>query len=235
MDKVVEDNFQRGTFWDLYLDLERQFENFLEYVPYMKGNEQTYSYKLLNMILSIGGHVDSAFKEMARYPKFSTNSDCQKILKLLRKGRTVHIELPLRAFEKKYGISNKKVIFKRSPERLEIIPFKPKDKASISPHWWTIYNKLKHDVSINLQEANLRNTLYALAGAFLLNVIHEPAILRFRQLRMFKYLLKQKGTYRISEKMALDSPQHILENMIEEGKPLPVMIETRLFIYEYEQ
>lgn len=50
-----EDKFEKGYFWELYIDLERQFRAFLTYVPYLKGNEKTYSYRLLSMILSIGG------------------------------------------------------------------------------------------------------------------------------------------------------------------------------------
>src|SRR4030042_747471 len=31
--------FENGGFWEYYKDLERQFEEFLEYVPYLKVNE----------------------------------------------------------------------------------------------------------------------------------------------------------------------------------------------------
>ena len=61
------DNFQKGIFWEIYTDLEKQFQNFLEYVPYITENEKVVSFKLLNLIQSIGGHVDSTFKEMAKY------------------------------------------------------------------------------------------------------------------------------------------------------------------------
>jgi len=52
MSEKIEDNFEKGIFWELYKDLERQFQNFLEYVPYLPGNETVYSFKLLNLILS---------------------------------------------------------------------------------------------------------------------------------------------------------------------------------------
>ena len=75
----MNDNFENGLFLELYNDLERQFESFLEYVPYLDENKNIISYKLWNLILNIGGHIDSAFKEMARYPKFSKNYDVIKI------------------------------------------------------------------------------------------------------------------------------------------------------------
>lgn len=120
----AKDSFENGIFWELYLDLERQFQNFLEYVPYLRGNENVYSFKLLNLILSIGGHIDSAFKEMARDPKFSDNVDCQEILKRASEFRSI-IEPCLRAFEKEHGLSTRIVVFKRLPEREKITPFTP--------------------------------------------------------------------------------------------------------------
>jgi len=53
MNEKIMDNFEKGIFWELYGDLERQFENFLDYVPYLEANENTYSFKLLNLILRL--------------------------------------------------------------------------------------------------------------------------------------------------------------------------------------
>jgi hypothetical protein len=49
--------FENGGFWEYYKDLERQFENFLNYVPYLKDNENTYSFRLANLLLSIGAWI----------------------------------------------------------------------------------------------------------------------------------------------------------------------------------
>lgn len=127
------DKFENGNFWELYKDLERQFADFLDYVPYLEGNENTYSFRLANLISGLGGHVDSTFKEMARYPKFCDNEECEEILTLIGKsensveqGRapiTIPIRLLLKAFEKEYQLTKKRVIFKRLPEREEILPF----------------------------------------------------------------------------------------------------------------
>jgi len=167
-----QDNFENGIFWELYSDLERQFQNFLEYVPYLLENEKTISFKLLNLILSIGGHVDSAFKEMARYSKFSDNDDCIEILEKVKRKETVPITLPLKAFETEYKLSEKTIIFKCLPERQDVTPFKPRCSRAQSPKWWKLYNGIKHDVAVNIKQTNLQVTRDALAGAFLLNVIH---------------------------------------------------------------
>ena len=234
--ETIGDRFEQGIFWELYMDLERQFEVFLEYVPYSEQNENTCSFKLLNLILSIGGHVDSAFKEMARYPNFSSNEDCQKICDVLKKSeenvkkgrapKTVPIWLSLKAFEKEYKLSEKIVVFKRIPEREGVKPFKPRHSRAKSPIWWKIYNGLKHDVSINLRRANLETALNALAGAFLLNVIHIPSYLRLHQYHVFRR--KDGGIYTYSPKAK--------ENLVKfypQGKWFG-RLETPLFICDLE-
>lgn len=216
-------------------DLERQFKNFLEYVPYLDGNEKTYSFKLLNLILSIGGHVDSALKEMARYPDFSNNPTCKKIVEKLhesensiKSGRpplTIAIGLCLEAFEKEYEISKKRVIFKQSAEKMEIIPFEPSTVKSKIPDWWRVYNGLKHDVTVNIKEANLQNALKALASAFLLNVIHKPAISVLNERGVFKPALKG-GAYFTGD------PKKYLEK----NKVMNIgFVETNIFIFDYRQ
>ncbi len=120
--------------WELYTDLERQFQDYIEYVPYLKdsiggkkpkGNERVYSFKLLNLILSIGGYVDSVFKEMARYKDFidpSCKENCKEILRMVRKGSTIPVYLAINAFEKEYTLSKRVVTFKCLPTHEDIIP-----------------------------------------------------------------------------------------------------------------
>lgn len=242
MSEKTKDNFENGVFWEFYNDLERQFENFLEYVPYLSGNENVYSFKLLNLILGIGGHVDSAFKEMARYPKFSNNKDCEKVLKIVKeseenigKGKppqTVPIWLSLRAFEKEYRLSKVKIMFKRIPRREEIIPFEPFNIKTKAPEWWEVYNGLKHDVSTNIQKANLRNTRDALAAAFLLNVYHKPAALRLYDYNIMKPQLRNGDGYaKVTTEAGVT--RRGVEYMLENQGIAPGYTETPLFIFNH--
>ncbi|TRZ48416.1 MAG: hypothetical protein D4S01_10365 [Dehalococcoidia bacterium] len=225
------DNFENEIFWELYKDLERQFENFLEYVPYLEGNENVYSFKLLNLLLSIGGYVDSAFKEMARYPNFSKNKDCQEILEKVNKNKTVSVTLPLRAFEKEYHLSEKTVIFRRLPERERIMPFKPRSTRAKSPKWWKIYNGIKHDVGVNLKEATLQNTMHALAGAFMLNAVHYPSLYR-----LYEYLVlkEAEGVPMIGFELR-PRPLEWIKQEYESGRKISFKLKTPRFIYDYEQ
>ncbi len=229
MNKISEGfntTFENGGFWEYYKDLERQFENFLEYVPYLDGNEKTYSFRLLNIFLSIGGYIDSAFKEMARCPELIEEDLCKEILKRSN-DRLGIIVSGIRAFDEIYNITSKSVIFKSS-KRTQITPFNQS-----KPEWWNFYNDLKHDVSISLKKANLQNVRDALAGAFLLNVIHAPS-----SRRLFKYgLIKPKYP-----------PEHKWENtdsinaesICSQEHPTvkfhgPFLVETSIFIHDYQE
>lgn len=234
------DNFENGVFWEIYKDLEHQFENFLDYVPYLEGNENVYSFKLLNLILSIGGHVDSAFKEMARYPKFSGNKECQEILGKLKESEVrkeegkgpipVAISLPLEAFENEYKLSARKVKFKLTPEK-PIAPFTPHNPNTNAPKWWESYNALKHDVGVNIGLANLKTTLNALAGAFLLNAIHYPSVSMLHKYGVIKIEFERTAYETVLHESA--SSEWVKQRYEETGN-LPTTLETPLFIYDYK-
>ena len=234
----MSDNFENGIFWALYKDLERQFETFLAYVPYLGQNEGVCSFKLLNLILSIGGHIDSAFKEMARHPDFADSEDCREILNIIKQSeenikegkspKTVPIWLSLRAFEKEYKISKRKVKFKCLPKMEDVTPFEPHNSETKAPEWWEIYNGLKHDVSLNIRKANLRNTRDALAAAFLLNVSHKPAILRLYDYNIMRPQLRE-GLH--GKKIGVTRTSVI--KMLENEGICPGFTETPLFIFNH--
>jgi hypothetical protein len=238
---MSEDNFENGIFWEIYIDLERQLEDFLEYVPYLSGNEKVYSFRLLNLLLGIGGYVDSAFKEMAKYERFANNTDCQEILRRveeseenIRKGErpsTVPIWLSLRAFETEYKLSRKEVLFKRLPEREPITPFKPFDPNTNAPEWWGFYNGLKHNISKNLESANLCTAVKALAGAFLLNARHDPSALRLYEYGVFRVRHLPSG----KDVAANIHNEEILRQWLEKREGTEGYVETPLFIYDSSQ
>lgn len=174
--------FENGGYWEYYRDLERQFENFLDFVPYLPGNEKTYSFRLADLLYAIGAHIDSAFKEVAKYPEFFT-----KYPEILRKSRPSIVDYFSIAEE--YRLHQRKVMFKCLPEREQVIPYQQYLKIGNevkTPSWWQAYNRVKHHFSKNFQKANLQNTRDALAGAFLLNIIHIPAYIRLIEYRLVK-------------------------------------------------
>ena len=172
--------FETGLMWAVYQDMEKAFLNFLEYVPFTDSHLKVYSHKLLQLMLQIGGYIDTSFKEMATHSSFDKNEKCQIIREKTVKGESVSINLAREAFEPIYHLSSKFVSVK-SPEYAGCIfvdrsrPF-AEFKDNKSPRWWKEYNAVKHDWLTNLKKANIHNTLSALAGAFVLNVVHKPSI-----------------------------------------------------------
>lgn len=226
----MKPTFENGGFWEYYKDLERQFQNYLEYVPYIQGNEDTYSFKLLSIILSIGGYIDSALKEMARFPEFSKDTKCKEITKRTKEHKGI-IKSGVEAFNSIYDIGTKVVVYKCIPERVELKPFMFID--SNAPKWWEFYNELKHDVSINLEKANLENTRDALAAAFLLNVIHKPSILRLYDYNVLKFYKIVRG--HPLKHVSKEIPRKIFEDMISKKEIFWGCIETELFRYDFNQ
>ncbi|GAI17301.1 unnamed protein product [marine sediment metagenome] len=41
--------------------------------------------------------------------------------------------------------------------------------------WWDAYNHVKHGWYVNIKEATLKNTIEALAGLFVLNILHKES------------------------------------------------------------
>ncbi len=214
--------FENGGFWEYYKDLEKQFENFLEYVPYLENNEGVCSFRLSNLLVAIGAHIDSAFKEIVKHPKFSL-----KYPNLLKKDGSTR-KLSIRDYYPiicDYNLQNTPVEFKRIPKRDIIFPFSGYEiigKNLNTPVWWRVYNAAKHEFSQNFARANLRQVRDALAGAYLLNVIHEPGI---RRLNDFGLVKPKHGIQNYSKRD--------LDKLLINSNPCAT-IETSVFYYDYD-
>jgi hypothetical protein len=183
---------------------------------------------------NIGAHVDSAFKEMAKYPEFSKNLACGKILTKVKKTRKnlkvgkkpmpVSVKECLSAFETEYKLSTKKVVFKRLPEREDVIPFTPFNTKTQAPQWWDIYNGLKHDFGENFEKATLEVTRNGLAGAFLLNAMHVPGAFRLCEYGLVKDLVGNT---------VVDCKD--LKRILDEKGQIYYYAETSLFVYNFNQ
>jgi len=229
----IRAKFENGVFWEQYTDLERQFQNFLEYIPYFDRNKNTISFRLASLILSVGGHVDSMFKEMARYSKYRSSADCKEILTRAKNRRPIIVQC-LRFFDREYNLSEKEVTFKCLPQRAKVMPFVPADLPRVVPKWWDVYNGLKHEFSANFHTANLENSRDALAGAFLLNVRHIAGAVRLSEYGIMKTEIRTP-TGRVKNTFAPPDPVQV-RKILEEGKGIAgTYVETPLFLYEYRQ
>ncbi len=237
-EKGFKPDFENGGFWEYYKDLERQFESFLEYVPYLEGNENTYSFRLANIFLAVGAHIDSALKKIAEDPNFSGKYPEMinpKVKKGEHKGGPRDQELidyyPL---SEEYKLYEKVVVFKSLPKREEVLPFKEyrKDLGKV-PYWWTAYNHVKHNFSEDFKQANLKTVRDALAGAFLLNVIYEPAADRLAKYGLVKDKYPSVG-YGKERNFFRGRCRQSNYTVVPDYHAFDCLIETPLFIYTFD-
>jgi hypothetical protein len=226
--------FEMGQMWTVYNDVEKELMGFLDYVPPAPEHNKVYSFKLLRLLLQIGGYVDTAFKEMAFHSDFNGDVNCIKIREKATKGRTVSINLFREAFEPIYKLS-KKTVYVRSLEFFEDLPivvdgFNPFAQFGDgkTPQWWKAYNEVKHDWLKNLKRANLENALRALGGAFLLNVVHVPSLLELASRGIAETFDAGFQSRRFSDEL--------LAKMIRREQPLNgnlIAVDTRLFRWRF--
>lgn len=171
--------FENGFFWNNYRSIESDFLRFLEYTPYCPSNKKMYSPKLTGLLLQIGGYVDSAFKEMAKYfrpyaYKKKRNTRAKRVRPI------VNIVDAFAVYETVYILSlnnGGKLIAKLElVADKELYPFASFSSNYQGPQWWEAYNEVKHNYSLHIRKASIDNVLDGLAGALLLNIIHYPSI-----------------------------------------------------------
>ncbi|MCW4022950.1 MAG: hypothetical protein NWF02_07325 [Candidatus Bathyarchaeota archaeon] len=219
-----KDAFEDGYFWEYYKDLELQFQNYLQYVPYLEGNENTHSFRLANLLLGICSHIDSVFKEIAIFPEF--HSKYPNLLNPVDEHGDKRFPeiLDFLPIEEEYSLSERRAVLKTIPERITIFPFKGYNTTKkLVPKWWSNHNKIKHNFTKEtFKLANLQIVRDALAGAFILNVVHKPVIQRLNKYGLLKPRYGSNPVH----------PQ-IIEAWVNHSKPCAT-IETEIFFYDYE-
>jgi hypothetical protein len=227
--------------------MESELLGFFEYVPYTVKNAKIYSPKLLALLMQICGYIDTIFKEMAKYGEFKGIKECQDIRKLESKNyKGYNITHAQEAFEKIYRLSSNNGATLKAKLRWfgekEFTPFKNFARAKeISPDWWRSYNNVKHNWSGSLEQANMDNTLEALAGAFVLNAIHYPNIEVLWRDGVLKGLDLSLGGYVLctipDNEFSLVMQSALSEGKFEPIKPFSaldaIIIETPLFWIKY--
>ncbi len=158
--------------WTYFLSLEREFNNSLRYVEYTKKQESVFSHEFARLILLTCSEIDVLFKIICEHIDKGSKADT--------------IGQYYEVINCKYDIKSEEVNVDRY--RLKIYPFKDWLQGK-PPRWWTSYNKVKHERHKCFSEANLGNTLYAISGLFVLNLIAFNEYNRISNLFDVPYLL----------------------------------------------
>lgn len=135
--------------WNYFLALDSDFDVLSRYVELAGNNFQTYSIELAHLLLSGSSEADVVLKALClaldRESKTRNICDYQS---------TIIARLPSFAEEAVYV-----------PRYcLTLHPFDNWQTEKNSPDWWQSYNAVKHHRDQSFQQANLKNSLNALAG-----------------------------------------------------------------------
>ncbi|MDQ1280053.1 MAG: hypothetical protein QG670_1315 [Thermoproteota archaeon] len=220
--------FEKGTCWTLFEDMEHELIHFFEYSPYTDDNSNVVSPKLLALIMQVCEYIEATFREMTKFEGFKNIREFKKMQSFEIKGyKKYNLKLAKEAFESIYHLSSNgkgEIIAKLEIGEKYLVPFSSlaQDK-DMKPDWWQApSNKTKNWLK-SLEKANADNALQALAGAFLLNVVHYPSIKRL-------WLIGRLETVRkIGDDLKGDYlPEHIFDKTLAESA-----LELEPFKYSY--
>ena len=149
--------------WQYFISLESSLNETTRYVELAEPNYSVFSIEYARILLSTAAEVDVVCKlvcdRIAPSSKAGNMDDYRKlILTSYPQFPTIKIQIP----------------------RLEsdITPWDTWNNGN-NPDWWRNYNKVKHERGKFFEEANLKNSLYALGGLFaILLYFYQPEACR---------------------------------------------------------
>jgi len=182
------DPFERGKAWFLYSKLEKEFIETTSYVALESGHNDVWSEKFADLLVRIGDLVDSFFRHMVDSRSLDNEKAVKELRERIRKKPDWHPNISdfRMTFDPIFQLSNVEVEADYGLTYYgKLRPFKDFDKQS--PNWWDAYNKVKHEIFGQIEEkATLQNTITALAGLFVLNILHKESQ---------RYLIRHTNTF----------------------------------------
>jgi hypothetical protein len=137
--------------WLLFLSLERDLENTLDYVPIDQDHYGVYSIAYLKLLLVACSAVEQLGKKLCGLPledKSIRAEDIAKELVKIQRFSEMRCDIP------RYGVS--------------FLPWEP-IATNKTPPWWVDYNNSKH---ASVRSAKQENVLDSLAALFCLNLAY---------------------------------------------------------------
>lgn len=151
----------RINYWRMFLVLEKELIEALDYVELNTSNYATTSIVFSKLLLSVGSEIDNVFRE------------CLGV-----SGRT-NIEDYYNFIINKYpAMVNQQVNVKDTTISLKPYYGWNGSQPAQSLIFWQKYNELKHDRVLNAQNASLENVLNAMAGLFIIEMYRFDDIYR---------------------------------------------------------
>lgn len=144
----------RCKHWDYFLSVERDLQIIARYVEFEEDNFDVYSIEIARLLLAACAEVDVVCKQLCR--RLDNGSRAGSI-EAYREGITKY--LPdfgrFRAIAPRYG--------------LQLRPWANWNTGKV-PDWWTAYNKMKHHRHSHFAHGNLKNSINAVAGLYVVTL-----------------------------------------------------------------
>lgn len=144
----------RLNHWRYFLSLEREFCDTLRYVEFTPAQQNVYSFEYARLLILVCSELDVLFKVICTSVEPSNDADS--------------IEKYFACVTTKYRVQSEVVRVDRYSSR--IAPFEHWNEHA-PPSWWTAHNKVKHHRHEHFEQATLSNTLQALSGLFVANLL----------------------------------------------------------------
>lgn len=143
------------VYWNYFIALEKDLEEISRFVEFSNKNNKTYSIRLAHLLLAASSEVDVVAKGLCGI--LDPGGRAENIIDYKN---IIMTNIP--------DIPNEKVIIPRYG--LTLHPWSNwRPKKNKSPKWWGGYNNVKHQRDEHFSDANLKNTLNAMAGLLVIN------------------------------------------------------------------
>lgn len=142
------------THWNYFLAIERDLDVLSRFIEFSKANNKAYSLEMARIILASASDIDVLLKALCK--KVSPSSEASSINKYME---VIQNKIP-NIIEFEAGLPR---------WGLKLTPW-INWKDNKVPEWWTACNKVKHHRDEHYHQANLKNTINAVAALYVINL-----------------------------------------------------------------
>lgn len=146
---MKKEEFEK-KYWNYYLMLENRVIELEPFIAFDKSNYQTYSLKIMDLLISVCCEVESLCKLISK------------------KSGNINSYLDFLNNDQFYSSVKNDLVFFKKIDTLK--PFKCNSNDQLE--WWNSHNGLKHNRINEFQTATLKNLINALAGLYLLEIYY---------------------------------------------------------------
>ena len=168
------------SYWNYYIELEDQFISTKRYVAFDRANYKTFSLEYLKLLEAVCSEIDVVGKEIAHQidPSFKINDTTTNIQKwwfVIQQWFIEDVLQPIKMIDDMEFSPWKEYKIVQLKNKKGSLYYKLEDGVK-TPSWWTAYNKVKHNRTLDDPEtqeqyfhrANLENLCNAFSALYLL-------------------------------------------------------------------